>query len=196
LVVSTFSRNAAAFLDRDGTICRDVHYLRKPERFELLPGVSEGVRLMNDLEVKVIVITNQSGVSRGYFTLDDLEKIHRRMIYELYKKGARIDAVYYCPHHPDDGCDCRKPRIGLLKKAERDFKLDLKRCFMVGDRELDIKTGSNAGCRSILVLSPETEKGIKADYVAPNLYDAAVLMRMMLETFQTRPLNPSLSRSY
>jgi len=189
LAVLTLTRSIAVFLDRDGTICKDVHYLSKPKRFELLPGVAEGVRLLNGLNVKAIVITNQSGIARGYFTEYDLEKIHRRMMYELYKRDARIDAVYYCPHHPDDGCDCRKPRTGLLKRAERDFNLDLKWCFMVGDRELDVKTGWNAGCTSILIPSAETEKRIEADYILPSLHDAARLIKMALQTFQIRDVN-------
>lgn len=174
-------RNIAVFLDRDGTICRDVHYMSRSEQFKLLPGVADGVRLLNGLDVKAIAVTNQSGIARGYFTEDDLERIHRRMVYELYKREARLDAVYYCPHHPDDGCDCRKPKIGLLLRAERDFNLDLKSCFVIGDRELDVKTGRNAGCTSILVPGPETEYGIKADYVLPDLYGAARLIEKILQ---------------
>jgi D-glycero-D-manno-heptose 1,7-bisphosphate phosphatase len=176
------NRNVAVFLDRDGTICRDVHYMSRPEKFELLPGVAEGVRLLNGLDVKVIVATNQSGIARGYFTEDDLSRIHRRMKYDLYKKGARVDALYYCPHHPDDGCDCRKPKIGLFLRAEKDFKLDLKSCFMIGDRELDVKAGWNAGCTSILVPGPETENGIKADYFLSNFYEAAKLIEKILQS--------------
>jgi D-glycero-D-manno-heptose 1,7-bisphosphate phosphatase len=104
------------------------------------------------------------------------------MKYELYKKGARVDALYYCPHHPDDGCDCRKPKIGLFLRAEKDFKLDLKSCFMIGDRELDVKAGWNAGCKSILVPGPETENGIKADYFLSNFYEAAKLIEKILQS--------------
>lgn len=166
----------AVFLDRDGTICRDVHYMRRPEQFELLPGVAEGIKLLNELGVKVIVATNQSGVAREYFTEADLEKIHDRMIDELAKRGARIDAIYYCPHHPDDNCGCRKPKTGMLEQAARDLDLDLSKCFIIGDMKLDVETGRNAGCTSILVPTHETEPGIEADFVTTNLHEAAKLI--------------------
>ena len=169
--------SVAVFLDRDGTICKDVHYMRSPEQFELLPGVAEGIKLLNELGVKVIVATNQSGVARGYFTEQDLKKIHERMIEELSKRGAKIDAIYYCPHHPDDECGCRKPKIGMLKRAGADFDLDLKRCFIVGDKRLDVETGENAGCVSILIPSPETEPDLKANFVAPDFYGAAEMIK-------------------
>ena len=172
--------NVAVFLDRDGTICKHVPYLSRPEQFELLPGTVEGIRILNRLGLKVIVVTNQSGIARGYFTEKDLQMIHERMVYEISKGGARLDAIYYCPHSPDDGCECRKPKIGMLLRAAQEFNLDLRSCFMIGDREIDVKTGWNAGCVSILVLSPETENGIKADYVASNLYEAAKLIERIL----------------
>lgn len=165
----------AVFLDRDGLICRDVHYLRRPEDFELLPGVAEGIKKLNELGVKVIVATNQSGIARGYFTEEDLRRIHERMERELGERGARVDAIYYCPHHPNEGCSCRKPRTGMLERAARDFGLDLKKCFIIGDRKLDLEAGKNAGCTRILVPSPETEPGIEgeADFVARDLSEAA-----------------------
>jgi histidinol-phosphate phosphatase family protein len=163
----------AVFLDRDGTICRDVHYMSRPEQLEILPGVAEGIKLLNNLGVKVVVITNQSGIARGYFTEEDLKRIHERMLDELSKAGARIDAIYYCPHHPNDNCNCRKPKIGLIKKAENDFHLDLRKCFVVGDRKLDVETGRNAGCLTILIPGPETENGVNADYIVSNMYEAA-----------------------
>ena len=166
----------AVFLDRDGTICKDVHYMRSPEQFELLPGVIEGIKLMNELGVKVIVATNQSGVARGYFTERDLEKIHKQMIEELSKRGAKINAIYYCPHHPNDNCDCRKPKIGMLKQAARDFGLNLNKCFIVGDKKLDVETGQNAGCTSVLIPGPETESRVGADHIVADLREAAKLI--------------------
>ena len=164
------------FLDRDGTICKDVHYMRRPEQFELLPGVVEGIRFLNELGVKVIVTTNQSGVARGYLTEADLKKIHERMVDELSKRGAKIDAIYYCLHHPDDNCGCRKPKTGMLERAAQDFGLDLSKCFIIGDRKIDVETGRNAGCTSILIPTPETEPGIKADYLMTNFHEAAKLI--------------------
>ena len=173
----------AVFVDRDGTICRDVHYMSSPDQFELLPGVAEGIALLNGLGLKVIVVTNQSGIARGYFTEEDLHRIHQHMIRILSGKGARIDAIYYCPHHPDEGCDCRKPRIGLLLRAAKDFDLDLKSCFVIGDRALDVQAGKNAGCVTILVPSPETEEKVtpEPDYTASNFYEAAKIVEKVLK---------------
>jgi histidinol-phosphate phosphatase family protein len=165
------------FVDRDGTICKNVHYMRRPEQFELLPGVAEGIKLLNELGVKVIVATNQSGVARGYFTEADLAKIHERMIDELAKRGAKVDAVYYCIHHPDEECECRKPSIGMLKQAARDFGVNLdNNCFIIGDRKLDVEAGRKASCTSILVPTHETEPDIEADYVVTNFHEAAKLV--------------------
>lgn len=163
----------AVFLDRDGTICSDVHYMSSPEQFELLPKVAEGIKLLNELGVKVIVVTNQSGIARGYFSEEDLERIHKRMIDELLRRGAKIDAIYYCPHHPNNNCSCRKPRIGMLERAAGDLGLDLNKCLIIGDKKLDIETGRNAGCTTMLIPGPETELNVRADYVAVNLYEAA-----------------------
>lgn len=166
----------AVFLNRDGLICRDVHYMRSPEQLELLPGAAEGIKLLNELGLKVIVATNQSGIARGYFTEADLERIHRRMLDELGRRGAKIDAIYYCPHHPDENCACRKPRIGMLERAAKDFGLDFSDCFIIGDKGLDVEAGRNAGCTSVLVPGPETEEGVEADYKAADLIEAAELI--------------------
>ena len=141
--------------------------------FELLPKVAEGIKLLNEFDVKIIVVTNQSGIARGYFSEQDLKSIHQVMIAELSRKGAKVDAIYYCPHHPNNHCDCRKPKIGMLEKAKRDFALDLQRCFIIGDRKLDMQTGKNVSCKSILVPGPETEPNVDADYFATDFYDAA-----------------------
>jgi len=174
----------AVFVDRDGTICKDVHYMSDPSQFELLPTVAEGIALLNRLGVKVIVVTNQSGVARGYFTEEDLNNIHRHMVKVLLEKGARIDGIYYCPHHPDEGCHCRKPNIGLLLKAAKEFNLDLKSCFIIGDRALDIEAGRRAGCITILVPSPETEREVKPepDFIARNFYEAARIVEAIINS--------------
>ena len=134
--------------------------------------------------MKVIVVTNQSGVARGYFTEEDLNNIHRHMVKVLLEKGARIDGIYYCPHHPDEGCNCRKPNIGLLLKAAREFNLDLKSCFIIGDRALDIEAGRRAGCITILVPSPETEREVKPepDFIAQNFYEAAKIVETIINS--------------
>ena len=152
--------------------------MSSPEQFRLLPGVAEGIKLLNERGVKVIVATNQSGVARGYFTEETLKKIHERMIEELGKKGARVDAIYYCPHHPDDNCECRKPKPGMLMRAAEEHDLDLSKCFLIGDRQLDADAGCQAGCKSIIVPGPESEENIDADYVVidKDFYEAAKIV--------------------
>jgi D,D-heptose 1,7-bisphosphate phosphatase len=166
----------AVFLDRDGTIARDVNYCRRVEDFEFLPTVSRAIRLLNENRFLVVVITNQSGIARGFFTEATLEQIHRYMEEELAKDHARLDAIYYCPHHPDDGCPCRKPEPGLLFKAAAELGISLPDSFMVGDNNKDVAAGRRAGCRTVLVTTgPDNYREITtpADYVAGDLWDAA-----------------------
>ena len=108
--------NKAAFIDRDGTINANIGYIDNPDNFNMYSGVAEGIKLLNKDGFKVIIITNQSGIARGFFSEETLDKIHNKMKKELSSKGAEIDAIYYCPHHPDEKCDCRKPEAGLLEK--------------------------------------------------------------------------------
>ncbi len=143
--------NRAVFLDRDGTIARDVHYCRRSEDFEILPTVPEAIRLLNENGFKVVVITNQSGIARGYFTEETLAQIHQKMADELAKYGAWVDAIYYCPHHPDDGCQCRKPKTALFLKAAGEHNIDLKSSYVVGDMQMDIDAGKALGCKTVLV---------------------------------------------
>jgi len=166
----------AVFLDRDGTIARDVHYCRRVEDFEILPLVPEAIRLLNQEGYKVVVITNQSGIARGYFSEATLSLIHRKMITTLEQGGARIDAVYFCPHHPDEGCDCRKPSPTLVIRAAADIGIDLDRSYMIGDDPKDVKAGRVAGCRTILLTADPTQphedlQGI-CDHAAPDLFEA------------------------
>jgi len=151
---------AAIFIDRDGTLNEDIGYVSTPDDLVLYPWAAEAVRMVNESGLLAIVITNQSGIARGMYTEERLSSIHLRMIEQLACEGARIDAVYYCPHHPEVGdvryrvaCDCRKPRIGMLDRAARDHRIDLKRSFVVGDKASDINLAGNAGARSALVLT-------------------------------------------
>jgi D-glycero-D-manno-heptose 1,7-bisphosphate phosphatase len=141
----------AVFLDRDGTIARDVHYCRRPEDLEILPTVPEAVRLLNETGFKVVVITNQSGLARGFFDEATLSLIHDKMKHELSVQGARIDAVYYCPHHPDVHCACRKPGTALFEQAAREMAIDLNQSFVIGDTAMDIGAGQAVGAHTILV---------------------------------------------
>jgi len=144
-------RNPAVFVDRDGTIAKDVHYCRRVEDFQLLPTVPEAIKRLNDNGFKVVVITNQSGIARGYFTQETLAAIHQNMKDVLAQHGAKVDAIYYCPHHPDDACDCRKPGTALFRKAAEDLGIDFKASYVVGDMQMDIDAGKALGCRTVLV---------------------------------------------
>lgn len=147
----------AVFLDRDGTINAEKEYLYQIADFEFVPGAVEAVRLLNQAGFIVIVVTNQSGVARGYYTEEDVENLHRHVAVELEKSGARIDAWLYCPHHPDGRgsyalpCNCRKPLPGMLKEAARRFDIDLETSVMIGDKLVDVMAGRAAGCQTILV---------------------------------------------
>ncbi len=141
----------AVFLDRDGTINRDVHYLSDPEEFRMFPTVAEGIRLLNEAAFLVVLVTNQSGIARGLLTRETLSSIHRRMKSELRAEGAEIDAIYYCPHHPEEQCACRKPGTALLEKAIFEHDIDPTRSFFMGDRMTDIEAGHRMGCRTVLV---------------------------------------------
>jgi len=168
--------NKAVFLDRDGTIALDVSYCSRPEDSRLFPDVPQSIRMLNESGFKTVVVTNQSGIARGYFTEEMLAQIHQKMKEELAKGGASIDAIYYCPHHPDEGCDCRKPGAALFRQAARDLDIDLFSSFVVGDMEMDIKAGKEIGCKTVLVTNgPKGGKGVfnQADYIADSLITAA-----------------------
>lgn len=170
------SVTSAVFLDRDGTINRDVNYLSRVGDLEILPTVPQAINLLNLYGFKVIIITNQSGVARGYFTYNVLNDIHQAIRYELAKHSAFIDAIYYCPHHPNDGCQCRKPNIGLFLQAAIDHAIDLPTSCVVGDKHTDIAAGNALHSRTVLVTTgPSTALGasIHADLVATTLLDAA-----------------------
>lgn len=168
----------AVFLDRDGTINKEVNYLSEIEQLKVLPEVPSAIKLLNENGFLVIIITNQSGVARGFFTRDVLNEINEHLIGELSKEGAEIDGIFICPHHPDSGCDCRKPQPGLLKEAASQFELDLSSSYIIGDKYTDLKTGINSGCKTILVLTgygkEEAEKigqwDFEPDFVADDLF--------------------------
>lgn len=156
------NKQKAVFLDRDGTINKYVGFLRTVDEFELLPGVADAIKEINASGYLAIVITNQPVVARGEVTFQQLEEIHNKMETLLGEKGAYLDGIYYCPHHPDKGyygeikdlkvsCECRKPKPGLIFRAAKDFNIDLNLSWMVGDGENDIKAGMSAGCQNALI---------------------------------------------
>jgi D-glycero-D-manno-heptose 1,7-bisphosphate phosphatase len=148
-------KKRAVFLDRDGTINVEKDYLFRTEDFRFIEGAPAAIRRLREAGFLVIVVTNQSGVARGYFSLEDVERLHRHLQRELARFGTRIDDFYLCPHHPGfgDECDCRKGRPGMLLRAADEYNIDLEKSFMVGDKAADIEAGKRAGCCSLLVLT-------------------------------------------
>lgn len=168
----------AAFLDRDGTIIAEKNYLHEPEKVELLPGVVEGLRLLQQNGFKLIVATNQAGIGRGYYSLDAMHAVNKRLKDLLQAEGVSLDAIYHCPHSPEEGCSCRKPKLGMIRQASFEYGISLRDSFMLGDKDCDIMLGTNAGMRTILVRTGygcETEKArmSRPSYVADSLCDAA-----------------------
>lgn len=143
----------AVFIDRDGTIAKDVSYCSRPHDIQLLPTAGEGIGLLNKSGLKVIMVTNQSGIAHGYFTEAMLDRIHRKMMRDLAQHQAHIDAIYYCPQHPDDHCDCRKPRPAMIYRAAKEYDIELSQAFFVGGQWRDVEAGHSAGCKTCLVSS-------------------------------------------
>jgi D-glycero-D-manno-heptose 1,7-bisphosphate phosphatase len=143
----------AVFLDRDGTISEEMGYVNHLDRFQIFPFAAEAIRQLNQADIPVIVVTNQSGVARNIFPESLVHEVHRRMVSELAAGGAWIDAVYFCPHKSEDDCACRKPNPGLLEQASREHAVDLSASWVVGDRYADLEMGHAAGARGILVMT-------------------------------------------
>lgn len=174
---------AAVFLDRDGTIIEDVGYLDALDRVDLFPWTVDAIRALNQAGVPVVVVTNQAGVARGFFSEAFVQETHRYIAARLEAGGARVDAYYYCPHHPSGtvaafarSCDCRKPGPGMINQAARDLDLDPARSFVVGDTWLDIGLARAVGARGILVRTgagaaweARPQDGLAADAVVDNL---------------------------
>lgn len=179
------------FLDRDGTVNVETHYLHRPEDVRLLPGAAEGIRRFNDNGFQVVVISNQAGIGRGYYTEKEFRAVNQRLNQLLGEQGAHIDSFYFCPHHPEAGigeyrrvCRCRKPDVGMFEEAEREFAVDKAHSYMIGDKRIDTQAGHNFGIRSVLVSTgygkeeasqAQTEGKDKKDYefYAATLEEAA-----------------------
>lgn len=167
----------AVFLDRDGTLVEPRHYPSRPEQLVLYPGLGPGLRRLQAVGYKLVVITNQSGLARGYFTEDDLDAMHAHLRAMLAREGVTLDAIYHCPHHPDGAipalavrCACRKPAPGMLQRAAAEHGLDLAASWFVGDILDDVEAGNRAGCRTILVdigsESPPASPRRSPDFIA------------------------------
>lgn len=146
----------AVFIDRDGTLNVEKNYLWRIEDFEFIPGAPEAIRRLNRAGFLVVVVTNQAGVARGYFQLEDVDRLHRYIQGLLVASEARVDAFYVCPHHPDFtdpavNCQCRKPAPGMLLQAARELGIDLNESYMIGDKVADVEAGQSAGCQPLLV---------------------------------------------
>jgi D-glycero-D-manno-heptose 1,7-bisphosphate phosphatase len=171
-------RRGVVVLDRDGTINVERHYLATPGDVELVAGAGDGLRHMRDLELELIVITNQSGVGRGYFTEHTLARIHDRLIECLDAEGVSLTDIYICPHVPADGCACRKPGTALLEQAAREHGFDPRDAFVIGDKLSDVELGRRAGSTTLLVRTgygAETARRdhVPADYIVTDLREAA-----------------------
>lgn len=166
----------AVFLDRDGTIIEEKNYLHREQDVELVKGAADALKKLKQAGFLVFIVTNQAGVGRGYYTEGDVQRVHRFLLGLLSKDGALVDGIYFCPHHPDDHCNCRKPLPKFLFDAAAQFHIRLADSFMIGDRVTDLEAGRRAGSRSILVRTGygETEiqkagANLSADHVAKDL---------------------------
>ena len=165
-------KRPAIFIDRDGTINEQMGYINHLSRFNILPGVPEAIKGLNENNYLVIVVTNQSGIARGYFPIELLDEIHTYMKDSLKKEGAHVDAVFFCPHYPGSKlkefaieCDCRKPHTGMIKQALDKFDIDLTQSYMIGDHYTDLEFASNSNIKSIMV---KTGYGLgEVDYILP-----------------------------
>lgn len=174
--------NKIVFLDRDGVINEypgNHNYVNSWKEFKFIPGSIRAVKMLNSAGFKVFVISNQAGVAKGLYTLEDLEYINKKMNAALKKAGARLDGIYYCIHHPQDNCFCRKPRIGMLKTALADFQINPKASFFIGDSFMDMKAGADFGVKTVMLLSGRekiSNRGnweFEPDYIFDNLLVAA-----------------------
>ena len=145
----------AVFLDRDGTIIRDRHYLCDPEGVELMPGAADGLSTLQSLGFLLAVVTNQSGIGRGYFDMEAVEAVHERLDRMLAALGVTVDGYFVCPHTPSDGCQCRKPAPGLILSAAHRFEVGLGESFTVGDQRSDIRAGQAAGTRTVMIAADD-----------------------------------------
>ncbi|MDR0723740.1 MAG: HAD family hydrolase [Endomicrobium sp.] len=148
----------AVFLDRDGTLIYDKNYLSSPSQIKLYSYAAKSINKLKEAGFKVIVVTNQSGIARGIFTLKDLDKIHKKFLSLLKEQKAVVDGIYFCPHIDEDNCKCRKPKTGMVMQSAKDFNIDLKKSYVVGDSIRDYLLGFNMGGKGILVLSGHGEK--------------------------------------
>jgi D,D-heptose 1,7-bisphosphate phosphatase len=195
-------KNTAVFLDRDGTINEEVGYLDSLDKLKIIPGAYEAIRLINESGMKAVVISNQAGVARGFFTEDFVKITHEHLQTALRQEGAYIDNFYHCPHHPTEGiepyrqdCNCRKPAPGMLLRAAQDLNIDLTRSYLVGDRFRDMEAAKKVGVKGVLVKTgygqellqddgPDKETAeSKPDYIAADILEAVKWILFQVASF-------------
>ncbi|GAB6100019.1 D-glycero-beta-D-manno-heptose 1,7-bisphosphate 7-phosphatase [Halanaerocella petrolearia] len=185
------------FMDRDGTVSKEIGYVNHPWRYELLPRTGLAVKKLNQAGIKALLATNQAGVARGYFEEEMIGKVHNRLEDLLEEEGAYLDEIYYCHHHPDVGegkfnkdCNCRKPEPGMLLQGTEDFDLDLTKSYMIGDKISDVELAHKVDAKGILVLTgygrgnyenDQSDWEVEPDYIAEDLYDAVEWILLDLE---------------
>ncbi len=168
----------AVFLDRDGTLIEEVNYLSDFSQIKIYPFAYDAVKILNKLNFLVFIITNQSGVGRGYFSENFVKETNRIIIDDFNNKGALISDFFYCPHHPDNNCNCRKPNIGMIEKAVAKYNIELSSSFIIGDSDKDVQTGINAGIFPIQVLTGHGKDNISdSGIVLPDLYTASLYIQ-------------------
>jgi len=190
--MKSLKKNSAVFLDRDGTINEEVGYLDTLEKLKLYENTAQAIKLINETGMKAIVITNQSGIARGYFDEQFVKQVHQRIQYVLQQQGAFIDAFYYCPHHPTEGtgkylqsCSCRKPEPGMLIAAARDLNIDLKDSYTIGDMLKDIQVAARVGAKSVLVKS-----GYGMHTLAQGILETPGKTHIQMENIEKAMINP------
>jgi D-glycero-D-manno-heptose 1,7-bisphosphate phosphatase len=175
---SEIMKQKAVFIDRDGTLIEEVNYLHRVEDLRYFPFTDEAVRLLKSHGFLVVLVTNQSGIGRGIYTKDEMQAVHERIQTDLTEK---LDAIYFCPHLPDEGCACRKPNLGMIEQARAELPVDLENSWMIGDKSLDVEFGLNAGIKPILVLTGYGRKDVHElkrppEFVAENLLEAVKIV--------------------
>lgn len=182
------SLNRFVILDRDGTVIVERNYLSSPDQVELLPMSASGLQRLTELGLGLVIVTNQSGVGRGLFTLDQVHAIHARMIDLLENNGCSVQAIYVCPHKPEDACECRKPKPKLIFRAARELGFRPADCFVIGDKACDIELGRSVGATTLLVRTgygaEHAQNGCACpDYVVDNLSEAAEVITRIMDAY-------------
>ena len=171
------ARQKAVIFDRDGIINEEIEYLHEVEKLSFIPHALDGILKMQKMGFKIVVATTQAGIGLGYFTKEDFFRVNKAILKEFNKHGIVVSKVYYCPHSIEEKCSCRKPEIGLIKKAQKDLNLNLRKCWVIGDKTSDVLAGKKSGCHTILVSSghagADKEFTVKPDYIASDLINAA-----------------------